>query len=382
MLNIPGTLNKNLYPDIPISEYERRHILIEERMDLEDVDCLVLFGGRDNFFPNPESRWITGLYDRHFFMIVFQRKGISTIFTKSKRAIENLKKRTIFKDIRLIKASYEQILIEHLRKIKLEQGKIGFLKERNEFQYPKLNLKNIESDLPEISLKLELNNFSNLMSQKSSTELVFYRYGAKCTDIAAENYIQQIKPNLTESELFGELAKSGYSSGGITEFCAVSINSSLQNCTEPSINPSLKKLSNKDFILNQLSVSYGNCPGYILFPFVLGEPDPSFKETLSLYSEIIKQTTPLIKPGKTINDILKEAKNISTSKLKITEFIVEGRNHFNSQTKFPDKLTENQLVIVQPRGLIENKEIPPLIGSLFVVTEEGGKELQNFKPKI
>ena len=231
MLNIPGTLNKNFYPDIPISEYERRHILIEERMDLEDIDCLVLFGGRDNFFPNPESRWITGLYDRHFFMIVFQRKGISTIFTKSKRAIENLKKRTIFKDIRLIKASYEQILIEHLRKIKLEQGKIGFLKERGEFQYPKLNLKEIESDLAEINIKLELNNFSDLMSKKSSTELVFYRYGAKCTDIAAENYIQQIKPNLTESELFGELSKSGYSCGGITEFCSVSINSSLQNCT-------------------------------------------------------------------------------------------------------------------------------------------------------
>ena len=32
-------------------------------------------------------------------------------------------------------------------------------------------------------------DFSDLMSQKSSTELVFYRYGAKCTDIAAENYI-------------------------------------------------------------------------------------------------------------------------------------------------------------------------------------------------
>ena len=37
MLNIPGTLNKFFYPDIPISEYERRHILIEERMDSEGV---------------------------------------------------------------------------------------------------------------------------------------------------------------------------------------------------------------------------------------------------------------------------------------------------------------------------------------------------------
>ena len=43
MLNIPGVMNKNFYPDIPISEYERRHILTEERMDLDGIDCLVIF---------------------------------------------------------------------------------------------------------------------------------------------------------------------------------------------------------------------------------------------------------------------------------------------------------------------------------------------------
>ena len=382
MLNIPGTLNKFFYPDIPISEYERRHILIEERMDSEGVDCLVFFGGRDNYSPNPESRWITGLNDRHFFMIVFLRKGISTIFTKSQRALENIKKRTIFKDIRLTESSYEKILIDHLREINLEQGKIGFLKKRSEFQYPKLDFKEIETGLPKINIKLDLNNFSDLMSQKSSTELVFYRYGAKCTDIAAENYIQQVKPNMTENELYGELYKSGYNSGGITELCAVSINSTLEDYTEPLINPSLKKLSKKSFILNQLSVSYGNCPGYILFPYLLGTTDPFIKELLTLYTDINAEIIPLIKPGRTINDILKEARKLSTSKLEITEFIAEGRNHFNSQMEFSGELMENQLIIVQPRGSIDTKEMPPLIGSLYVVTEEGGKEFQKLKPTV
>ena len=382
MLNIPGTLNENFYPDIPISEYERRHILTEQRMDLDGIDSFVFFGGRDNQSPCPESRWVTGLNDRHLFMIVFQRKGVSTIFTKSQRALESLQKRTIFKDIRLTETTYEKTLIEHLRKINLQEGKIGFLSERSDFQFPILNFKEIESELPKVRLQLELDNFSELMFQKSSTELVFYRYGAKCTDIATESYIQKIEVNKTERDLFGELSNSGYRAGGITEFCAVSINSNLQDCTEPTMNPSLKKLSNKDFILNQLSVSYGNCPGYILFPYVVGKPDPFFKEVLSNYINIIRQTTPLIKPGRTTSEILIEARKLSTAKFEITEFISEGRNHYNNYVNFSGKLKENQLVIVQPRLSLEKKDIPPLVGSLHVVTEEGGKEFQNFRSAI
>ena len=331
---------------------------------------------------NPESRWITGLNDRHLFMIVFQREGIATIFTKSNRALESLQKRTIFKDIRLTQTTYEKTLIEHLRKIDLQEGRIGFLRARNNFQFPKLNLKEIQSELPKIHFELELDNFSELIHQKSSTELVFYRYGAKCTDIAAETYIQKIEANKTERELFGELFKSGFSAGGITEFCAVSINSNLQSCTEPTINPSLKKVSKKDFILSQLSVSYGNCPGYILFPLVIGSPDPIFEEVFSLSANTIRTISPLIKPGRTIKEIFMEARELSTSKFEITEFISEGNNHYNSFTNFSEELKENQLIIVQPRWSIEQKEIPPLIGSLHVVTEEGGKKFQNFESEL
>ena len=79
---------------------------------------------------------------------------------------------------------------------------------------------------------------------------------------------------------------------------------------------------------------------------------------------------------------MKEARKLSASKLEITEFIAEGRNHFNGQMEFSGELMENQLIIVQPRGSIDTKEMPPLIGSLYVVTEEGGKEFQKLKPTV
>ncbi len=386
MPGIPGTLNRHGYPALPPAEYERRHALVTEAMAEWGVECLILYGGYKEMYQQ-NAAWLSGCREAFQFYVVFTKKGEGTVLSALGPHLLNTKRMSVFPDVRPAGFAPAGAVAERVRELGLADAPIGIVGVHSgrSADLPHEQFEALRAALPGAELRFLTREYEDLSLTKSSTELVFYRYGARATDEAMRALVRAVRPGASEAELYGELVAGGYRAGGVTEFAL--LGSTPMRAPEmpyPWHVPSLRRVGPGDLILNEVSVAYAGCSGQLILPIALGEPPAEYRELHALALEVMRRIAKVLKPGSTEQEILEAARPIEEAGLA-SRPLPPGWPHppLRPLINLPPSgepgsfaLRENQLIMIEPNPTHPDGERGIFLGALHVVTGEGGKNLQ------
>lgn len=386
MIDTAGTLNHHHYPSLPDSEYAARHTKLRQKMKDWQVDCLIVYGGYREMYQQ-SALWLTGCREMFQYYVVFPRSGDPTVFGAVGPHLLNTKRMSAVPDVRPGGAAPAGPVVKRIKELGLDRSPIGIVGVHSgrTVDLPREHFEEFRQEMPSAEFKFLTREFENeLLWVKSPAELKFYERGAACTDASMAALISGVRPGVTEVELYGDLMAGGYKAGGLVEFALLG-STSMNNpdMPYPWHVPSLRKVGRGDLILNEISVAYAGCSGQLIVPIALGEPTGEYRELYRLAREVIVRIEKVLKPGNTEQDILEAASPIKDAGLTAMPLIHGWPNPPirpfatipQREGAEPFKLVENQLIMLEPNPTYPDHKRGLFLGSLHVVTPDGGRNL-------
>ena len=216
----------------------------------------------------------------------------------------------MIEDVRVLPPTGIKPVVERLRELGLEGGKIGIVGGvRGQMNLP---LEHLEA-LTAAFLSMELPRSHNIVDQrraiKSEEEIAWLREGCRMTDSCFAAVRDHARPGLLDYELRAIILEAILDEGGMThiEFCAATP-MCAPRLPFPLMHKSERALAKGDIILTEISAGFYGYAGQQQRPFAVGEPPTAeyravFDFAAHLFDEVCADPTPRLHNRRNLADL-------------------------------------------------------------------------------
>lgn len=236
---------------------------------------------------------------------------------------------------------------------------------------------------------VEMNrDYIELRLTKSAEEIDWLRIGAAYSDAAIESLRRELKPGLTERDLWDITERAYVKDGGTTAihyFGATSMQS--PDCVVPRQFPENRTILAGDVVFCELSGSFWDYPGQVLRTFAVGaDPTPLYRDLYAAAEAAFDAIAAVLRPGTSMERIVEVSGIIEKAGFTTCDDLMHGYGGgyfppvLGSQSRpagpLPDmKLKAGMTVVVQPNVITKDQRAGVQVGELVHITEHGFERL-------
>ena len=198
-----------VYEQFSSQEYARRYAALRTKMREHKLDCIIAAGGPSHWSFGGGMLWLTGHWEWHAlaaYVLVPLDGEPTMIYSMGGTHAEAVRRQVAVavKDVRHSRnGQYAQVMVERLRELKLERGRIGLMEiDPRHSDYMPVNQYNaLKENLPDAELVFTKGFLHELVSIHSAEELACVRKAGVLCQNAMDAMVKRAKPGAKEYEL-------------------------------------------------------------------------------------------------------------------------------------------------------------------------------------
>jgi len=295
-----------VYEQFSAAEYARRYAALRAKMRADKLDCVIAAGGPSHWSFGGGMLWLTGHWEWHAlccYVLVPLDGEPTMIYSMGGTHAEAVRRevQVAVQDVRHSRnGQYAQVMVERLRELKLERGRIGLMEidPRHEDYMPVNQYNVLRSSLPDAELVFTKGFLHDLVVVHSAEELDCVRKAGLLCERAMEAMIARARPGVKEYELRAAAGAAILEGGGDIDFLIIG--------STPMANPAMifgnprpsgRVLQEGDIINMELAAGYRGYSAQIGSPICIGQPTDMVRRfwediTLPGYRRIVAEIAP------------------------------------------------------------------------------------------
>lgn len=363
------------YPRFSAAEYARRRALLREAMGRAGVDTVLVCG---------ENRaglavgWLTGWPTTAEAVLVFDGMRQGVLFIQYHNHVPLGTRIAADCDVRWGGPDTVEAVIGELRRRGAHRvGVMGPL---------------AMGRLQKLGAAVELVDmgaaYAAMRLVKSPEEVEWTRLGAWLSDRAVHALLDQMRPGITERDLW-RICENAYQGEGGTTWIHYFGTTSMADpdvCV-PGQYPSSRRLAAGDVVFAEISAMFWEYPGQVLRTFTLGaEPTPLYRDLHATAEAALAEVLAQVKPGATMQALLDASACIEEAGFTTCDDLVHGfvggylppvlGSRSRPAGPLPDMtLAAGMMIVVQPNVITTDHRAGVQVGELVLVTRDGHERL-------
>ena len=223
---------------------------------------------------------------------------------------------------------------------------------------------------------------------KSPEEIDWLRVGAAYSDSAIEALRRELKPGLTERDLWDITEHAYVPHGGVTQIHYFGV-TSMQNpdCCVPRQFPENRTVAAGDVVFCEISGGFWDYPGQVLRTFTVGaDPTPLYKDLYATAEAAFDAIAAVLRVGTTTQQIIDVSGVIEKAGFTTCDDLVHGYGGgyfppvLGSRSRpagpVPDMALEaGMTLVVQPNVVTQDQRAGVQVGELVHITDHGFERL-------
>src|SRR5262245_39729887 len=383
-------------------EYDRRYTALRKKMAEHKLDAIIAPGGPSHWSFGGAMLWLTGHWEWHAlaaYVLVPLEGEPTLIYSMGGTHAEAVRRQVdvVVKDVRHSRnGRYSDIMVERLRELKLERGRIGLMEiDPRHNDYMPVNQYNVlRENLPDAELVFTKGFLHELLSIHSEEELACVRVAGKLCEDAMNAMVARARPGVKEYELRAAAGAAILEGGGDIDFLIIG-STPMDN---PALifgnpRPSARELKKGDIINMELAAGYRGYTAQIGSPICVGEPNEmvrNFWETITLpgYKRIVAE----IAPGKPVENMRRASRFFRDNGYQSRPTQVHGidlvtdkphvvAEHVSAEP-FEEVLKPGMIIMAEPNPISADGLFGIFLGHTFIVTDKGHEVVDNFPLEI
>ena len=171
--------------NFPMAEYQRRYEALKSKMHERGLDCVIVPGGPNHWSFGGGMLWLSGHWEWHAMAnyVVFPLEGEPTlIYSMGGTHIEATRRESAIKDVRQSRGGrFAEVMIERIKELGLERGKIGILEVDPRFHdhLPVNQYNALRNALPTASFTFRVGPYARVGLQKERRRASVHSQGGK-----------------------------------------------------------------------------------------------------------------------------------------------------------------------------------------------------------
>jgi Xaa-Pro aminopeptidase len=298
------------YPRFSLAERDRRWNAVRELMGQHRIDVIVTpnnTGHSTDFQAN--TRYLThcgGGGDADIAAVFPATGEVTAIATTAQARWPTVQEWT--KDVREARRNYGRIIVERLRELKVERGRIGItgLGEVEGTRTPEGTIlygtwKQIREAFPQAELVDASEILAELRYVKSQEEIEALTKSMEIVEIAYRAEIHAVKPGVKDWEVWAETQCALMRNGSEMPVHCNWV--SGKNPKRTLTRPSMRILERGDLIINEVEASWIGYRSQGVQPVFVGIADPVHQELIKVQREVFNGVMEHLKPGATVKEL-------------------------------------------------------------------------------
>src|SRR5689334_7092022 len=379
-------------------EYDRRYAALRAKMREAKLDAIIAPGGPSHWSFGGAMLWLTGHWEWHAlaaYVLVPLEGEPTLIYSMGGTHAEAVRRQVdvAVKDVRHSRnGRYADIMVERLRELKLERGRIGLMEiDPRHADYLPVNQYNVlRENLPEAELVFTRGFLHELLSIHSAEELDCVRKAGTLCRNAMDAMVARARPGVKEYELRAAAGAAILEGGGDIDFLIIG-STSMANPTMVFGNPrpSSRVLQKGDIINMELAAGYRGYTAQIGSPICVGPPTDMVKRfwdeiTLPGFTKMAAE----IKPGNPLEAIREAGKFFRQKGVQSRpihahgiDLITDGPHVFCDSVhaeSFEQVFKPGMVFMAEPNPISADGQFGIFVGHTFIVTESGNECVDDF----
>ncbi len=383
-------------------EYDRRYAALRNKMAEHKLDAIIAPGGPSHWSFGGAMLWLTGHWEWHAlaaYVLVPLDGEPTLIYSMGGTHAEAIRRQVdvVVKDVRHSRnGRYADIMVERLRELKLERGRIGLMEiDPRHSDYMPVNQYNVLChNLPDAELVFTQGFLHELLSIHSEEELECVRVAGKLCEDAMNAMVARARPGVKEYELRAAAGAAILEGGGDIDFLIIG-STPMDN---PALifgnpRPSARELKNGDIINMELAAGYRGYTAQIGSPICVGEPTDMVRKfweeiTLPGYKKIVAE----IAPGKPVEAMRQASRFFRDNGYQSRPTQVHGidlvsdkphvvAEHVSAEA-FEQVLKPGMIIMAEPNPISADGLFGIVLGHTFIVTDKGHEVVDKFPLEI
>jgi Xaa-Pro aminopeptidase len=366
------------------------------------LDAIIAPGGPSHWSFGGAMLWLTGHWEWHALAayVLVPLTGEPTLIYSMGGTHAEAVRRQVSAAVTDVRHSrngrYADIMVERLRELKLERGRIGLMEiDPRHSDYMPVNQYNVlRENLPDAELVFTRGFLHELLSIHSEEELDCIRKAGRLCEDAMNAMIARAKPGVKEYELRAAAGAAILEGGGDIDFLIIG-STPMDN---PALifgnpRPSARELKNGDIVNMELAAGYRGYTAQLGSPITLGEPTEmvrNFWEKITLpgYRKIVAE----IAPGRPVEAMRQASKFFRNNGYQSRPTQVHGidlvtdkphvvAEHVSAEP-FEEVLKPGMIIMAEPNPISADGMFGIFLGHTFIVTGTGHEVVDNFPLEI
>lgn len=391
-----ATESAHLYPRFSDEEYARRYRLVRERMDERGLDALIIWGqvGIGGTWQR-NIHYLANYADTHYDgYLIFPLKDEPTLFIAIYPHVLQATLMAVVKDVRWMTWDPPGALVERIRELGLERGRLGLVGVTGLYNEP-LSLphnhyRRLQEELPGATFSEATDILEEVRLIKSREEIEVMERAAAYTDMGMESLVRAIRPGVSDAELWAAIPAGYLPHGGEYQFQLLGSNSMFEpSMPYPWKYPAQQTVKKGDIVVTEISAGYNWYAGQIIRPVAVGQPPDHYRRLFDIAYTAYKRIQAALVPGATERDVLEAASVISDNGMKIHAPTVHGWSvgihppfvGIPGSAAWPVKpvtFQEGMTVMIEPNPVAADEQSGIFFGSVHVIEKDGARCLQKF----
>jgi Xaa-Pro aminopeptidase len=366
------------YPRFSDGEIKRRRDAMARAMEAAGVDHLLCYGS--GFRGGPVT-WLAQWLSTTEAQLVFTPGEKDAMFVQYYNHLPLARKLAAECDVAWGGASTIETALKELEKRGAKPGRVGLAGGMPFGPYRALAAK--FGDIKDLNRA-----YFRLRLIKSAEELVWFRIGARLSDLSIDALRREIKPGLTERDLSAIVEGAYQDFGGQHVIHFFSVNSMrAPEYGIPRQYPSTRKIQKGDVISTEITCTFWDYGGQVLRTFSVGEPlNDLFARIHGAADAAFDAIFKTIKPGVHPRELVKAAQPIEDAGFTTYDDLVHGTgggylppivgSPSRQNEPIPDlTLQEGMMMVIQPNVITKDERAGIQTGEAVRVTATGAESI-------
>jgi Xaa-Pro dipeptidase len=385
-----------IYEQFSRAEYQRRYEALRKKMRERGLDCVIVPGGPSHWSFGGGMLWLSGHWEWHAMAnyVVFPLYGEPTlVYSMGGTHIEATRRESAIKDVRQSRGGrFAEVMIERIKELGLEHGKIGILEVDPRFHdYLPVNQYNaLKEALPDASFGFESGFMHELVYKKSSEELQCIRKAGKLCEAAMEALVDRCRPGVTEYQLKAAAAGAILEGGGDVDFTIIG-STPMKNPAMIFGNPrpSGRVLKEGDIVIMELAGGYRGYSAQIGSPICIGEPP---KEVRDFFDDValpgFERMVAVARAGRHLDEMreagrLYREKGVQSRPIHVhgIDFVSSEPHVFTDHIQaeaYEQVLQPGMVLVIEPNAVTADGQFGIFFGHTFIITDGEPECVDNY----
>jgi Xaa-Pro dipeptidase len=373
---LAALIEQQPFPRFSDDEYARRRSALIGAMQTAQVDHLVVCGEQR---VGSGVTWLTGWPATTEALVIVSAHEKNLMFMEWYNHWPLAQRMAVNTDVKWGEhAGIDKVIVELQRRGAKRVGFMGPLSYRK--------CKKLEGAFEAL---VEMNrDYVELRLVKSAEEIDWLRVGAAYSDAAIEALRKELKPGLTERDLW-DITEHAYTrEGGTTQIHYFGV-TSMENpdCCVPRQFPENRKVQAGDVVFCEISGMFWDYSGQVLRTFAVGaDPTPLYRDLYATAEAAFDAIAAVLRAGTTPEQIIEVSGVIEKAGFTTCDDLMHGYGGgyfppvLGSQSRpagpIPDlPLKAGMTVVVQPNVITKDQRAGVQVGELVHITDHGFERL-------